>query len=138
MLIRVDQTTVDLFVDTICDLMVLEPRRITIANLTEFIDTETKVQINIINKDKWLINIPGSHSYVLDKDHKEQITNAVSKRENALLLEIHQEMYSSKKNLYELFTEIQKMREEKPMVDEAWKNLLTVYALNMDGDENVS
>ena len=30
------------------------------------------------------------------------------------------------------------MRKEKPMVEEACHQLLTVYALNMDGDSDVS
>ena len=131
-----DSPTINKFVDTICELMETEPKRIQNNDEIEFIDTQTDVRIQIGNQNKWIIKIPGSHSFILDDDHKDQITKAVSKRENKLLLQIHEEMYYGK-NDYKLYTEIQKQR-DKPMVEEAYQNLLMVHALNMDGDSNVS
>ena len=137
MKIVVDATSINKFVNSMCELMENEPRRIQNNGEVEFIDTVTNVMIQIGHQNKWVIKIPGSHSFNLDEKHKEQITDAVSRRENALLLEIHDDLYQGQNN-YKLFTEIQKLRDSKQMIEDAYQNLLTVYALNMDGDSDVS
>ena len=135
--IKVDYSTISLYVEAICKVMETEPQRIKNSDDIKFLDTQTNVCILIKNK-KWAITIPGSKTFILDEYLIDKLSKSISKRENALLLEIHQELFEGKKDIWKIFIDIQQMRKEKPMMEEAWQQLMTVYALNMDGGENVS
>ncbi len=135
--IQVDYETITLYVNDICHIMEIEPQRITNKNDVEFLDTQTNVLI-LVGNDEWSISIPGSKSFVLASEHIKYLRSSLNKRENNLLLEIHEELYEGEKDVYKTFKKIQKMRKTSIMTEEAYQNLLTVYALNMDGDTDVS
>lgn len=138
----VENATIGLFIDSLCETMTTEPQRIIESyNGSKFADSKTNVFITIKEEDdgkeKWVLHIPDSKSFILGQKEIKKLTEGINDRENILLLEKHKELYSGK-NDYKLFVAIQNSREESEMVEDAYQNLLTVYALNMDGDKNVS
>ncbi len=142
MQVFVDNSTIALYLDSLYEIMQTEPQRVTeiSGRPTRYVDTKTDVSFTIEphvdKKERWLLHIPGGKSFVMNEEQTKKLSKAVNNRENALLIEQHKILYGDE-NIYKIFTEIQKCR-DKPMVEEAWQNLLTIYALNMDGDDNVS
>lgn len=140
--IAVRNSIIDLFIESFCDTMEIEPQRIKNINNIEFIDTKTNVSISLEEqhnnkKDQWLINLPNQMSFILNNEQIEKINKALNGRENCLLLEQHRELYHGE-NIYKKFKAIQELRKKSSMVEDAYQNLLTIYALNIDGDDNVS
>ncbi len=129
--------TVTLFINSIAEIMVNDLDRITVDNVW-IRDTKTNISIKI--NGSWRIYIPdatciptGEGIFLFDS-HKNILQDALNERVNIELTQIHNKLYKND-NSFLSYSAIQKMRKEKPMMQEAWENLLTVYALNMDPDE---
>ena len=67
-------------------------------------------------------------------EHKDKMKQAMEDKANNELIFIHDKLYGENPG-FVTYQDIQRMRDEKPMVEEAYQQLLTVYALNMDPEQ---
>lgn len=128
----IKNVTLDLFVDSLVEVIISDLDRIEIK-LSLVIDLKTSLQVTI-GGDPWIMYVP-SHQVglYLNDEQKLKLEDALIQRENNEFIQIHEKLYKDDQSSM-IFSEIQKMRKTCPMVEEAWQNLKTVYALNMDSD----
>lgn len=134
-----DRRILDLFVDSLCEVMVQMPSRVKITD-SQIEDTETKVVVKTLINNNWHIWIPhpkdgGGFNFYLESEQIGKLKRAIVEREERELVKIHDVMYNEGDNIWIKLEDIQKMRKTTPMIEEAIQNLLTVYALNVDSDK---
>lgn len=134
----IEETTSNLFVDSICELMILGFERIEVSS-GWIKDNETDVMIKRAGSD-WLMYIPmmnGSTKGVyITETQLRKVKKAISKRENNELIIVHEQLYNNDSvSAIRAFSGIQKLRKSSPMVEEAWQQLMTIYALNLDSEQ---
>lgn len=136
---------IDLFVDSFCEVMLTEHQRISgndpsFVDYNQITDRESGVKIDLRSKTNCVMYIPGNHhSFKLTKKNIRQLKAASKQMEQNQLLDLRVKLFDNGGDDYSKYLEIKKFREQYPMVEDAYQNLLTVYALHADKNtKNIS
>lgn len=136
--------TINLFVSSMLELAESGSSRITIKDGT-IRDKTSNVRLYYNNNSSWILHIPASEEFEhstssqvsLQDGHNNRIKQTLKNIEDENLIRYHNKFFGNNEDTFAILKKIQEYR-DRPMVEEAYQNLLTVYALNMDGESDVS